>query len=147
MNYSAHEFSELEEEIQNVNLVNEQFRLIQRGVNESQHSFEILIDAFVHAEQGTLQPQLITAERIKSFMKTQRLPNGLDYPSFPFPKLKKVVTPHTYSYQRYLVSMLEILLFLQTQYYLCNAIVSNYNNKSQLIVILGLTKNLYSVVH
>jgi hypothetical protein len=56
----------MEEEIQNVNLINEQFRLIQRGVNESQDSFEILIDAFVHAEQGILQSQLITAKKIKS---------------------------------------------------------------------------------
>jgi hypothetical protein len=99
MNYSAHKFSDLEEEIKNVNLIKEQFRLIQRGVDESQHSFEILIDAFLHVEQGILQPQLMTAEKIKSFMKTQRLPNGLDYPNFPFPELQKIVTPHTFSHQ------------------------------------------------
>jgi hypothetical protein len=73
-----------------MNLINEQFRLLQRGIDESQHSFEILIDAFVYAEQGTLQPNLITTEKIKSFMKTQRLPNGLDYPNFSFPELQKL---------------------------------------------------------
>jgi hypothetical protein len=65
LNYSSHKFNEIQE-IRNVNLVNEQFRLTQRGIDESQHSFEILIDAFVHAQQGSLQPQL-TAEKIKIF--------------------------------------------------------------------------------
>jgi hypothetical protein len=64
-NFSARKFNDIEEEIRNVNLINEQFRMIQRGIDESQHSFEILIDAFVHAEQGTLQPQLITAKKKK----------------------------------------------------------------------------------
>jgi hypothetical protein len=50
-NYSTHKFNETDEEIRNVNLINKQFRLIQRGVDESQHSFEILTDAFVHTEQ------------------------------------------------------------------------------------------------
>jgi hypothetical protein len=71
LNYSTHKFNELEE-IRNANLVNAQFRLTQRGVDESQHSFEILIDAFVHAEQGTLQPQLITAEKIKEFLRNTK---------------------------------------------------------------------------
>jgi hypothetical protein len=42
LNLCTHKFSELEEEIRNVSLINEQFRLIQRGVDESQHSFEII---------------------------------------------------------------------------------------------------------
>jgi hypothetical protein len=78
LNYNTHNFGELESEIKNVNLINEQFRLIQRGVDESQHSFEILTDAFVHVEQGSLQPQLTTAEKIKTFLGKQKLPNGLD---------------------------------------------------------------------
>jgi hypothetical protein len=44
----------LEEEIGNVNLLSEQLGLVQRGIDECQHSFETLIEAFVHAEQGTL---------------------------------------------------------------------------------------------
>jgi hypothetical protein len=117
-NYSTHRFNELEEEVKNVGLINEQFRLVQRGVDESQHSFEILIDAFVHAEQGTLQPQLITAEKNKNFLRAQRLPNELDYPHLPFPELQKVLTPSTYSYKHYLIYVLEIPLFSQTEYQL-----------------------------
>lgn len=83
LNYSKHKFSEMEEEVHNVNLINEQSKIIQRGIDESQHSFEILKDAFVHAEQGSLQPQLVTAEKIKMLLETQKMPSGLDYPTFP----------------------------------------------------------------
>jgi hypothetical protein len=118
LNYSTHKFCELEEEIRNVNLINEQFRLIQRGVDESQHSFRTLIDAFVHAEQGTLQPQLITAKKIKNLLGNQKLPSCLDYPNFPFPELQKIITPSTYSYNKYLIYVLEILLFSPIEYHL-----------------------------
>jgi hypothetical protein len=117
LNYRTHKFSELEE-IRNVNLINEQFRLIQRRIDESRHSFEILIDAFVHAGQGTLQPQLITTEKIKHFLGNQMLPSGLHYPNLPFPELQNIITPHTYSYKQYLVCILDIPLFSPTEYHL-----------------------------
>jgi hypothetical protein len=117
-NYSAHEFDEIKEEMLNVNLLNEQLRLVQRGMDECQHSFEILIEAFVHAEQGTLQPQLITAEKIRNFVKNQNLPYGTDYPLLPFSELSKIITPNVYSYKQYLVYVLEIPLFSTTQYQL-----------------------------
>jgi hypothetical protein len=75
LNYRTREFRELKEEIGNVNLLSEQLRLVKRGLDECQHSFEILIDGFVLAEQGTLQPQLITAEKIRNFITTQKLPS------------------------------------------------------------------------
>jgi hypothetical protein len=116
LNYSTHKFNEIDEEIKNVNLINEQFRLIQRGIDESQHSFEILIDAFVHAEQGSLQPQFITAEKIKNLLVIQKLPSGLDYPNFPFPELQKIITPNTYFFRQFLVYVLEIPLLSSTTY-------------------------------
>jgi hypothetical protein len=54
-----------------VNLLNEQLRLVQRGIDECQHSFETLIETFVNAEQGVLQPQLITVQKIRNFVTTQ----------------------------------------------------------------------------
>ncbi|PNF23406.1 hypothetical protein B7P43_G12246 [Cryptotermes secundus] len=138
-NFSAQKFSELEEEIRNVNLINEQFRLIQRGIDESQHSFEILIDAFVHAEQGTLQPQLITAEKIKQLIGSQKLPSGLDYPNFPFPQLQKIITPITYSYKQYLVYVLEIPLFSPTTYQLYKLLPLPTNVKEE--------KSTYTYIH
>jgi hypothetical protein len=95
-NYSAHKFDEIKEML-NVNLLNKQLRLVQRGMDECQHSFEILIDAFVHAEQGTMQSQLIIAEKIRNLVKNQsnqNLPNGADYPLLPFSGLSKIITPN-----------------------------------------------------
>jgi hypothetical protein len=117
-NYSTHEFSELEEEVGSINLSNEQIRSVQRGIDESQHSFEILLEAFVHAEQGILQPQLMTAEKMKDLLATQKLPPGMDYPNLPFAELSKIVTPKMYSYKKYLVYILEIPLFSPTEYHL-----------------------------
>jgi hypothetical protein len=62
-------------------------------MDECQHSFEMLIDAFVHAEQGTMQPQLIAAEKIRNLVKNQNLPTGTDYPLLPFSELSKIITP------------------------------------------------------
>jgi hypothetical protein len=118
INYSTHEFSELKEEMGNVNLLNEQLRLAQRGLDECQHSFEILLDALVHAEQGTLQPQLITAAKIRELIKEQTLPSGTDYPNFPLSELSKIIIPNIYSHKQYLVYVLEIPLFSPTEYHL-----------------------------
>jgi hypothetical protein len=117
-NYSMSRINKIEEEMTNINLINEQFRLIQRGTDESQHSLQILIDAFVHAEQGILQPQLITYEKIRSLLETQKVPLGLRYPNFPFHELQKLIYPHTYSHKQYLVYILEIPLFSTNLYHL-----------------------------
>jgi hypothetical protein len=87
-------------------------------MDECQHSFEILIDGFVHAEQGTIQPQLITAEKIKNIIINQKLPTGTDYPTLPFSELSKIITPNVYSYKQYLVYVLEIPLLSPTEYHL-----------------------------
>ena len=47
-----------------------------------------------------------------TLLKTQRLPSGLDYPMFPFSELQKILTPHTYVYQQYLIYVTEIPLLL-----------------------------------
>jgi hypothetical protein len=65
-----------------------------------------------------LQPQLITAEKIKSFLGSQKLPSGLDYPNFPSPDVQKIVIPNIYSYKQFLVYILEIPLFSPTIYQL-----------------------------
>jgi chromosome segregation ATPase len=42
-NYNTGRINKIEEEMTNINLINEQFRLIQKGIDESLHSFEILM--------------------------------------------------------------------------------------------------------
>jgi hypothetical protein len=93
-------------------------RLIQRSVEECQHSFKILIDVFIHAEQGILQPQLIPMKKIRNYIMKQKLPSGTDYPNFPFPEILKIISPSIYSYKKYLVYVLEIPLIFPTEYHL-----------------------------
>lgn len=87
-------------------------------MDKCQHSFEMVVDAFVHAEQGTLQPQLITTDKIKRLMDSQSLPAGVDYPSFTYSEFQKIIIPHAYAYKQYLVYVLEIPLLSSTTYHL-----------------------------
>ena len=100
--------NELSKEVRMVNYINENVRLILRGLEECQHGFEILLEAFVHAAQGTIQPQLITTEKIKDVMLRNELPAGMEFPKFPLSQLQKLMTPHTYSNNLYLVYVLDI---------------------------------------
>jgi hypothetical protein len=108
----------LQTEIEQVTTANMQMTIVDRGVMECQHGFETLLDALVHAEQGTFQPQFVTAERIRAILVSQQLPSGLDYPNFPFPELQHVVVPHVYAHDSFLVYVLDIPLLSSTIFYL-----------------------------
>ena len=62
------------------------------GIEECQHTFEILVDAFLHAQDGVIQPHLITISKIKDMMRRESLPDGLDFPSFPSLQLSRLST-------------------------------------------------------
>ena len=49
-------------------MMNENIQQIQRGFEECQHTFEILVDAFLHAQEGVIQPQLFTIAKIKDMI-------------------------------------------------------------------------------
>ena len=65
------EISELNVKYEQINLINEQIKIVIRGMEESQHSFEVFIDAFVHADQGSLQPQLLTIRAVKALFQSK----------------------------------------------------------------------------
>jgi len=46
-------------QLDSVLMLNEDIHQIQRGLSECQHTFEILVDVFLHAQDGVIQPQLI----------------------------------------------------------------------------------------
>jgi hypothetical protein len=71
--------------------MNEQFRVIRSSVEECQHSFEILIDEIIKAEQGIMQPQLMPMKEIRNYIIQQKLPSGADYSNFPFPEMIKII--------------------------------------------------------
>ena len=108
----------LQEEIEQVTTANVQLKIVERGVMECQHGFEILLDALVHVAQGTFQPQSVTAERIRAIVTSQQSPNCLNYPNFPFSELQRIIVPHIYAYNQYLVYALDIPLFSSIPFYL-----------------------------
>jgi hypothetical protein len=110
--------SKLEAANEQISTINEQIKIVLRGMEESQHSFELLLDAFVHAEQGSLQPQLLTLRTVRGIVSKQTLPQGLDFPNFPISELSRLIVPHAYVYQLYLVYVIEIPLLLPTHFQL-----------------------------
>jgi hypothetical protein len=85
--------NQMQKQLNSFMMLNDNIQQIQRGLDECQHTLEILVDAFLHAQDGVIQPQLITITRIKDMMKSESLPDGLDFSSFPSPELSKIITP------------------------------------------------------
>jgi hypothetical protein len=56
---------------------------VQKGDDESQHSFGIMLEASVHAEQDAVTTVDDRIEKMKDLVATQKLPPGMDYPHFP----------------------------------------------------------------
>ena len=58
------EMNNMQTQIDSVMVLNENIQQIQRGLEECQHTLEILVDAFLHAQDGIIQPQFITITRL-----------------------------------------------------------------------------------
>jgi hypothetical protein len=110
------ELNQVEYQLNSV-ILNENIRKVQRGLVECQHTFEILVEAFLHAQDGILQPQLITIVKIKTMMRKEPLPDELEFLSFPSVKLSKPISP-IYSQGPYLVYVIQIPLIQSTAYHL-----------------------------
>jgi len=108
----------MQSQLDSVLMINENNWQIQRGLDECQHTFEILVDAFLHVQDGVIQPQLITIAKVKDMMKEESLPDGLDLPSFPSLELSRLITPVIFSKDTYLVYVLQIPLLQSTVYQL-----------------------------
>jgi len=50
-----------------------------------------------HAHDGVIQPQQITVTEVKDMTKEESLPVGLDFPSFPFFELPRLISPNIFS--------------------------------------------------
>jgi len=87
------EINKMHSQLDSVMIINESIRQTQRGMNECQHTFEILVDAFLHAQDGIIQPQVITIAKVKDIMKELSLPDGLDLPPFPSLEFPRLLTP------------------------------------------------------
>jgi hypothetical protein len=85
------EVNKMQTQLDSVLIINENIRQTQRGMNECQHTFKILVDAFLHAQDGIIQPQLITTANVKDMMKELSLPDGLDLPPFPSLEFSRLI--------------------------------------------------------
>ncbi|PSN40805.1 hypothetical protein C0J52_21980, partial [Blattella germanica] len=108
----------MEKEIYVTATVNEQVYQLQRVIEECQTSFELILNAFIHAQVGVIQPQVITAQKLKAILSKSRLPSDVEYPSFPTAELNKIMTPIIYIHQKYLVYIVQVPLLFPTQYQL-----------------------------
>jgi len=114
----ADEINQVHTQIDSVMMIDENIQQIQRGTEECQHTFEILVDAFLHAQEGAIQPQLITVAKIKDMMKKESLPDGLDFPSFPSLEISRLITSIIFSQNSFLVYILQMPLLQSIPYQL-----------------------------
>jgi len=77
-----------------------------------------LVDAFLHAQEGVIQPQLINIAKIKDMMRKESLPDGVDFPSFPSLELSRLITPIIFSQNSYPVYILQMSLLQSIPYQL-----------------------------
>jgi len=112
------EINKMQSQLDSVLIINDNIRQIQRGINECQHTFEILVGAFLHAQDGIIQPQLITIAKVKDMMDELSLLDGLDLPPFPSLEFSCLATPIIFSKQIYLVHILQVPLSESTMYQL-----------------------------
>ena len=127
-------------QIDSVMMINENIQQIQRGIEECQHTFQILVDAFLHAQEGVIQPQLITIAKIKDMMRKESLPDGLDFPSFPSLELSRLITPIIFSQNSYLVYILQMPLLQSIPYQLYKLRPFPVEQQEKMFVYFEVTK-------
>ena len=107
------------DETQSLAMISEHVTQIQRVIQECQEMFELIIDALIHASDGAIQPQIITAFQIKNSMKDEQPIPGLDYPvNLPSQDLMRIVTPEIYLQNKYLVYIIKVPLFIPEMFQL-----------------------------
>ena len=135
------EINQMQIRLDSVLMLNENIQQIQRGLDECQHTFEILVDAFLHAQNGVVQPQLITMTTIKDMMGEESLPEGLDFPSFPSLELSHLITPIIFSQDNYFVYILHIPLLHHTVYQLYKLQPFPIRQQENVFVYIAATKD------
>jgi hypothetical protein len=139
------ELSKIKYQMDAVIIINQNVHKFQRGLAECQHTFEILVEAFLHAQDGVIQPQLITMVRIKEMMRDESLHAGLEFPSFSSLELSRLITPITYSQGSYLVYIIQIPLIQSTAYHLYKIQPFPVKQQDQVFIYIESTKDFIFV--
>lgn len=139
MNTMSSQTQQLKIELESSLIINENIRAIQRGIEECQEMFNLLIEVFLHSQTGVLQPQIITLQRIQKIMMNEKLPEEVMYPSLPSSELLSMIKPIIYTQGSYLVYIVKIPLIHDTPYQLYKSIpfpmVQDSNSTAVLISV------------
>ena len=130
------EINKVKYEVDSVFILNENIRKVQ-------HTFEILVEAFLHAQDGVI-PQLITMVKICN-MRQESLPDGLEFPSFSSMELPRIITPIIYCQASYLVYVIQIPLIQSTSFHLCKIQPFPVQQQDKVFVYIESTKDFIFV--
>ena len=109
----------LYDETQALAMISEHVIQIGRVMDECREVFELIINALIHAQDGVIQPQIITAGQIKNAMKDEQPIPGLDYPvNIPSQDIMKMITPEIYLQDKFLVYVIKVPLLVPEQFQL-----------------------------
>lgn len=139
------ELNKVQYQLDSVIILNENIRKVQRGLTECQHTFEILVEAFLHAQNGIIQPQLITMVKIREMVRSESLPDGLEFPSFSSVELSRLTTPIIYSQGSYLVYVIQIRLIQSMSYHLYKIQPFPVKQQDRVFVYIESTKDFIFV--
>jgi len=78
----VHEINRMHAQIDSFMMINEDIQHNQRRIEECKDTFEILVAAFLHAQDGVIQPQLIPIAKIKDTM-SRECAGWTRFPIFP----------------------------------------------------------------
>jgi hypothetical protein len=112
------EINRMQTKLDSVLMLNADIQQIRRGPNECQHTSEILVDAFLHAQDRVIQPQLITIDKVKDMMRKESLLDGLNFPSFSCLELSRLIIPIIFPQRTYFVYVFQASLLQPTMYQL-----------------------------
>jgi hypothetical protein len=110
-------------EIDSSLVLNELIKQIERGIEECQHTFDLLIDVYLHAQNGVLQPQIVTIQKIREVLLSQEaMPESTMFPPFSSAELISLMKPIIYTQGSFLVYVVKIPLILETKFTLYKVI-------------------------
>src|SRR5215469_3338428 len=135
----------MQDELDTVIVLNENIQQVQRGLDECQHTFEILIDAFLHAQDGVIQPKLISMSKVKDMMRAGPLRDGLEFPPFSSLELSRIITPIIFSQNSYLVYILNVPLLQTLMYQLYKLLPVPMKQHANVFVYIGTKRDFIFV--
>jgi hypothetical protein len=114
--------SKLKNEVDTSLILNELIKQIERGIEECQRTFDLLIEVYLHAQKGVLQLQIITIQKIREVLTQEAMPESTMFPPFSPAELISLIKPIIYTQGSFLVYVVKIPLILETKFTLYKVI-------------------------